>query len=217
MRLSGRSRTAWPVLSSDASQDCEAMSDASPDAEAPHKRPHRLGNQIPKLEALVEADGDTDLKDCLETKREERDLLRARIRSLKPLRTQLRAAAEARDKAVKKHADLSMEVNNIQLLLGAKKAALAEAAKDVERRAGDFERVAELQKLENLATVSTAAPSQPQAGVPTDPAGWAAAFASSMPLGMAAAFQEWIAASSQAGFPRHPVPHAGEAVHPSRP
>ena len=61
------------------------------------------------------------------------ETIRGKLRAARPLLTQLRAADEVRDKAIKRHGLLNKEIIGLRLILEGKALELAEAATEVKK------------------------------------------------------------------------------------
>ena len=79
------------------------------------------------MQALREVPHDPAIL-LLETKQCEAEQTRAALRAIKPIRTQLKAAIESRDKLMKKHAVVADGVQSSVAQLHAKQAGMAELA-----------------------------------------------------------------------------------------
>jgi len=96
----------------------------------------KLQEELRKAELAVTAlealdSEDPDMTALLDIKRQKRDAARAQLHAARPLRSQLRAAEEAKDKASKKHAALSEEIHAIKLILEGKEKEMVVAAAEV--------------------------------------------------------------------------------------
>ncbi len=67
----------------------------------------------------------------MSVKRQTRDAVRALLQAARPLKPQLRAAEEARDKASRRHAALSEEVHKLTLISESKEKEMSAAAAEV--------------------------------------------------------------------------------------
>lgn len=92
----------------------------------------RLQAELKKTESTVVAleamTPDSDILALIAQKRLHLEAIRGKLHAARPLRSQLRAAEEARDKAVKKHSILNEEIIGMRLILEGKVAELAAAA-----------------------------------------------------------------------------------------
>lgn len=95
----------------------------------------RLQAELKKVEAAVQTleamPPDEDIAPILASRRAKRDDIRARLHAARPVRSQLRAAEEARDRACRQHSALSEAVHSLKLILQAKTEELDTSTADV--------------------------------------------------------------------------------------
>ena len=198
---------AQPMPAPDMDLDTPVVSENT-SAEELQVQLTRLDKLILSLESLP---ADPTVKELIEDKKAERALARATLRSLKPLKTQLRAAMEARDRAIKKHTSLSEEVSDLKALLAAKQESLNASAQEVQNLVAEADRVATLHKEESLATMRAAEEaeaSQEEESVGSMPQQWTTALVGAMPPALAAEFSHWFMTYQQAGAQTEQQDHA---------
>jgi hypothetical protein len=150
-----------------------------------------MESTIAALEALAQ---DSDVQTLITQKRAQLEVIRGKLHAARPLRTQMRAAEEARDRAVKKHSLLNEEIIGLRLILDGKAAELATAAEDV-KKASQY--VVEVQSRMTAADLlQLQPPPQPMKAVPyLTPVELAAQLATHPDLdaGTRASFETWMA------------------------
>jgi len=154
------------------------------------------------LEALGE---DPDLAPLLDIKKAKRDSIREQLHAARPIRSQLRSAEEARDKACRKHSQLSEEIHSMKLILQGKMAELEAIAADVSRHLAAVRRIQEQLVKEDPQQMS---PVSQRSSSPTTPVQWAAGLAHVLPGAVKKSFHHWLSNQSL-----DPVPAAAPLVY----
>ena len=163
-----------------------------------------LQEELRKAEAAVVAleqvADDPDILKVLESRKAKRDHVREQLRAARPLRSQLRAAEEARDKACKRHAALSQEVLNLRLIVAGKEKELARA--DAEARDAMAKVTLLHEKVVKEALQSENSDSGNSRGhamslsPPINSVQWAAGFAHSLLRPARGSFEQWMTYAS---------------------
>ena len=94
--------------------------------------------RVASLEPLV---ADPDVAIILADRKKKRDDIRFELHAARPLKTQLKAAEEARDKARRLHAALTEEMDNIRLIVKAKQEEIDQAVLAVSKQCAIVEDV----------------------------------------------------------------------------
>jgi hypothetical protein len=173
-------------------------------AEALKREIAKVSGTIATLEAL---DMDDELKALVAARRERLVRLRADLKGLKPAGIQLKITMEARDKCLKRHAELVAEISGLEACLDAKRTLAAELSEDADKLQAEILEIAERQRIEseqaprqgataaaaNGEASPTGAPANPQSPCqPRSPIQWAAGLAATLPEDVAASFQLWM-------------------------
>ena len=193
-RISGGNRAPARMPPADADVSMEEEDEASAD---------RLREQLVKLDGVISKlesiDHDSVVK-ILEERRAERADIRERLQALKPLAAQIRRATDARDKALKQHAALTLELADFKQLVMAKECLAADAGRDAEASQSHIDELVERQGQEHAKSL-TARPVSPPRAESTEAAArakerslvqWMAGLALQSTPEVAASFQQWL-------------------------
>ena len=156
--------------------------------------------------AALEQCGDApDIQSALAARKAKRDEAHERLRAARPLRTQLRAAEEARDKACRKHGNLVKEVHSLRLILEGKEQEMKQA--DTEARQAMASVTVIHEKISNEELQSDKVTTTPLGAVAEEPpppsmtpVQWAAGLAYTLPAPARASFERWMTYASVAPY-----------------
>ena len=113
----------------------------------------KLDTVIAKLKPLAELE-DEGAVALLAKRTEERADLRDKLRAMKPLTVQIRQATEARDKALKQHMALAVEVTDLRKLLATKEGLITKAVRTTEACQTHLDELTQKQRQEHARSLS---------------------------------------------------------------
>jgi len=193
------------------SEDIAEQADAEEeDASRAKVQIAKLDTIITKLKPLAELE-DEGAMALLAKRMKERTDLRDKLRAMKPLTAQIRNATEARDKALKQHMALTVEVADLRKLLATKGGLVTEAVRTTEACQVHLDELTEKQRQEHARSLSVpqswdkvklpleATPQGAEAATPRSPVqcmAWLAASLKGTP-DVANSFQQWLGTVEQ--------------------
>ena len=170
----------------------------------------KLDAIIKKLESMAEME-DEGATALLAKRKKERADLRDKLRATKPLTAQIRQATEPRDKALKQHMTLTMEITDLRELLATKEKLVTEAVATAEACQVRLDELTEKQRHEHARFLNMphaegseklakeASSQGREAATPRSPMqcmAWLAASLKGAP-GVASSFQQWMGTTEQ--------------------
>ena len=150
-----------------------------------------IREEITKIDVVLDAMGHLTDPVCMEfvaQKRREKEAHRIKLNGLKPIKTQVRASIEQRDKIAKKLADLTKEAKSLKILYEDKQRQVTETQTELAKAQGNVEKLTE----EQLRGEKASAPPPP-----ATPEQAAAVFAQALPEEAKKSFYRWCSTVRQ--------------------